>query len=68
LLDVYDGHEICKEIKNAVELKYFPIIIISATETKESIAVGPCKADDFLVKPFEVKDFIQIIKQQLNTS
>lgn len=65
MLDGYDGRKICVEIKNNVMLQKIPLILISATESKESVAKGPCHPDDFIAKPFDVNDFIQRVSRQL---
>lgn len=65
LLDVWmsgeDGRDICKKLKNDAVTKNLPVIMISASrDIKESaLAAG---ADDFLAKPFEMKELLKKIK------
>lgn len=65
LLDIWmsgeDGRDICKKLKNDAVTKNLPVIMISASrDIKESaLAAG---ADDFLAKPFEMKELLKKIK------
>ena len=65
LLDIWmsgeDGRAICKKLKESELTKNIPVIIVSASkDIKESaLAAG---ADDFLAKPFEIKDLLNKIK------
>jgi len=69
LLDLWmegvDGGGICKYLKNHKSTKHIPIIIFSANQDIERIAkkVG---ADDFIPKPFEMKDLLARVKSYIN--
>jgi DNA-binding response OmpR family regulator len=66
LLDIWmsgeDGRNICKKLKADEKLKHIPVIMVSASkDIKESaIAAG---ADDFLAKPFEMKELLEKIRR-----
>lgn len=68
LLDVWmsgeDGREICKKLKGNVKTKNVPIIMISATQdlAESSRKAG---ADDFIAKPFQMKELLSKIKLHL---
>ncbi len=69
LLDVFlssgiDGREICKSLKSNPKTKEIPVIMFSA-QTKMEDAFQICGADDFIAKPFAVKDLIGKIRYQL---
>lgn len=53
------GSEICKELKTINNLP--PILLFSA-DTKEGDAFAVCKADGFIKKPFDIHDFLEVIK------
>lgn len=69
ILDIFlagkDGREICKELRNTVVSKYLCIMMFSASskalEDYESYG-----ADDFLEKPFGIKNLIEKIETLLN--
>lgn len=61
LLSGNDGRTICKNLKNDVNTKNIPIIMISAhPAAKESIK--ECGADDFIPKPFSISTLLEKIK------
>ena len=68
LLDIWlsgaDGKEICKNLKSSEKTKNIPVIIVSANSQTEKIAkkIG---ADDFLLKPFDMKDLKQIVSKHI---
>src|SRR5438067_6893051 len=57
-----DGNTVCKMLKGNDPTKNVPIIIFSANRDIEAIA-RECGADDFLLKPFEIKDLIAMVKK-----
>jgi DNA-binding response OmpR family regulator len=66
LLDIWmsgmDGKEICKHLKSQEVTKHIPIIMISANKDTQKIALE-CGADDFIAKPFQMKNLLQKIAQ-----
>ncbi|MEO6330371.1 MAG: response regulator [Ginsengibacter sp.] len=74
LMDVFlssgiDGRDICRALKANDKTKDIPVIMFSA-QTKMEDVFSSCRADDFIAKPFEVKDLLNKIQfhlsQQLN--
>ena len=57
------GTEVCKELKQSYS--HLPIILFSAHAQKEQ-AIAICQADDFIKKPFDIKDLIGTINSHLN--
>ncbi len=69
LMDVFlssgiDGREICKSLKSNPKTKAIPIIMFSA-QTKMEDVFQICGADDFIEKPFAVKELVGKIKSHL---
>lgn len=70
LLDIWmagiDGRTICRNLKNQKATKHIPIIMVSANKDTEKItkAIG---ADDFLDKPFEMKDLLEKVAKHAGT-
>lgn len=56
------GHVICKRIKSNLRTKHIPVVLVSATRDLEKVAFD-CKADDFLPKPFDLKDLLSLVKR-----
>lgn len=59
-----DGHEITKYLKGNQKLKSIPIVIISALSEGEKMAME-AGADDFLAKPFNIEDLIEVVQKHL---
>ena len=69
LMDVFlssgmDGREICKILKANSQTKDIPVILFSA-QIKMDDGFQNWGADDFISKPFEVKELISKIKSHL---
>lgn len=69
LMDVFlssgiDGREICKTLKSSSQTKDIPVILFSA-QVKMDDVFRHWGADDFISKPFEVKELISKIKYHL---
>ncbi len=64
LLSGKNGMDICKALRQKKETRYIPVIMISAlADAKEKcLAAG---ADEFLSKPFNVKDLVACVKKVL---
>ena len=60
LLDVFlsgvDGLEVCKRLKSSSYTRHIPILIFSGYPRVAETAIYEFGADDFIAKPFEVKD------------
>jgi DNA-binding response OmpR family regulator len=68
LLDVslgtQDGRNICKQIKSDKKTADIAVILFSANLNVEK-SVPECLANSFLAKPFDIKDLIQGINNEL---
>lgn len=55
MMPIMNGHELCKQVKENVETSHIPIILLTALGSKEEILSGlECKADQYIVKPFDL--------------
>lgn len=66
LLDIWlaglDGSAICRQLKIHPKTKHIPIIMVSANKDTRKIALK-CGANNFIAKPFEMDEFIGMIKR-----
>src|SRR5450755_1412291 len=66
LLDIWmsgmDGTEICQHLKSQPRTQHIPIILCSANKDTQKLA-KECGADDFIMKPFEMMDFLNKVKK-----
>lgn len=61
-----DGFELCKTIKNTLQISHIPIILLTARSDEDSHKIGyKLGADAYLTKPFDVDILIGIIKSVL---
>jgi len=57
-----NGQQISKELKANPATSHIPIVIISAVNNIQEIAEAG-KADDFLKKPFDLNEILDIVKK-----
>ena len=70
LLDIMipklDGISVCKKIRYAFNISNIPILMISARDTESDKIVGlEMGADDYITKPFQVREVMARIKANL---
>ena len=66
MLPGMDGTESIKEVRNTEQLKYVPIMLLTAKEKELDKVVGlDCGADDYMVKPFGVLELAARIRSLL---
>lgn len=68
LLDIWmsgtDGTDVCRQLKSSDDTKHLPVIMISASRDIEQYAMD-AGADDFLAKPFEMRDLLEKVRKWL---
>ena len=64
LLSGKDGREIAQELKSEQATQHIPIIITSAHPSAEKTA-RESGADDFLAKPFDIDDLLDMVAKHL---
>ena len=61
-----DGYDVCKEIRNYKEIRNTPIIMLTAkSEEVDKILGLELGADDYITKPFSVRELIARVKAVL---
>lgn len=57
LLDILmpdmDGHDVCRRIRQNPDTAFLPVVLITASGTKDKLRALESGADDFVTKPFE---------------
>jgi len=69
LLDIWmsgvDGRDICRELKENIQTRHIPVLMISASNDIHHSAID-AGADDFMTKPFDMQQLIDKIDSLLN--
>ena len=66
MLPGINGLDVCRKVKNTLELKHIPIILISAKSEELDVVLGlELGADDYVTKPFSPKVLFSRIKAVL---
>jgi PAS domain S-box-containing protein len=61
-----DGYTLCREIKSDKDLKWIPVILVTALSDPHDIIKGlEAGADNFIMKPYAEKYLLKIIQQIL---
>ena len=61
-----DGYDVCKEIRNYKEIRNMPIIMLTAkSEEVDKILGLELGADDYITKPFSVRELLARVKAVL---
>lgn len=69
MLPVMDGFEVCKEIRKDTVIGNTPIIMLTAKGEEIDKIVGlEIGADDYMTKPFSVRELVARVKAQLRRS
>ena len=67
MMPVMSGKEMCYKIKNNLELAYIPIVLLTAQASEDYTIEGYMfGADDYIVKPFNVKLLLTRCRNLLN--
>jgi DNA-binding response OmpR family regulator len=64
LLQGRDGRVICRQLKANERTKHIPVILFSAQVSREH-ALHESLADDFIGKPFDLSELIEVIQKHL---
>ena len=70
LLDItmngMDGIEVLRRVRDAVETKEIPVIMVTAKGASSSILDAQnLGATDYIIKPFELKELLSLIKKYI---
>lgn len=65
-MPVMNGYELCRNIKQDLEISHIPVILLTARIDEESRIFGYKNgADDYLSKPFEIDTLCSVIRSLL---
>ncbi len=60
------GYELCRQIKENIQLSHIPVVLLTAKATVEDQVEGfDCGADAYVTKPFEPQYLLALISSQL---
>lgn len=65
LISGEDGRQLCRMLKTREDTKDIPVIMISAHPNAYH-SIKECGADDFLPKPFDMNEFLNVISKYCN--
>lgn len=61
-----NGYELCRQIKENIQISHIPVILLTAKATVEDQVQGlDCGADAYVTKPFEPQYLLALIQSQL---
>ena len=64
LLSEKDGRVLCRQLKWNALTHHIPVILFSA-HVKREHALSESQADDFLAKPFEMQELLEVVQKHL---
>ena len=66
LLDIVmpgmDGYEVCRRIRENPDTAYLPVVMVTASESREKVRAIEAGADDFVAKPFDQAELLARVK------
>ncbi|HKQ60746.1 MAG TPA: response regulator [Candidatus Polarisedimenticolaceae bacterium] len=67
LMPYRDGYELVRAIRSSQRLERVPVVILSMKDHEEDIVRGFQEgADDYVVKPFNARELLMRVRQQLH--
>lgn len=61
-----NGYELCKQIKENIEISHIPVILLTARDDEQSKLQGyKTGADGYLTKPFEIDVLLELIRNRI---
>ncbi|NIM18399.1 MAG: response regulator [Candidatus Aminicenantes bacterium] len=69
LLPGIDGVELCKAVKDDPETSDIKVILITGVYNEASFRLEMnCRADGFIEKPIDIKEFCRLVNEKMNQS
>jgi DNA-binding response OmpR family regulator len=60
-----DGRVICRSIKENALTSALPVILLSGTHDLAKAMQSPGAPDDYIVKPYDIDNLLEVVKKQL---
>lgn len=61
-----DGFEFCQKVKTTIEISHIPVVLLTARSDEKSRQIGYKNgADDYVVKPFDTENLVDILTRLL---
>ena len=69
LMPIMDGYEVCRILKSDETLKKIPVVLFTAVEDdRVNRALKETGADDFLVKPYEPAQLLDLVSKYVKST
>ena len=69
MLPKINGYKVCRRLKSDERFKEIPIIIVSARTQEKDVVLGlESGADEYVTKPFEMKELVELVRRYLETT
>lgn len=66
MMPVMNGYQLCRSVKEQIEISHIPVILLTAKSDQESQKIGyKLGADSYLSKPFDIDLLLSIVKNTL---
>lgn len=66
MMPAMDGYQLCRNIKEDIEISHIPVILLTAKSDAESQKIGyKLGADAYLSKPFDTELLVSVVETQL---
>jgi len=66
MMPVMNGYQLCKNVKEKIEISHIPVILLTAKSDRESQKIGyKLGADFYLSKPFDIELLLSVARNQL---
>jgi len=67
MMPLMDGHEVLQKLRCHDETAHIPFVFLTARSEKKDIRAGmELGADDYLVKPFEDYELLEVVEHRLS--
>jgi len=66
MMPLMNGYQLCKNVKERIEISHIPVILLTAKSDSESQKIGyKLGADFYLAKPFDIELLLSVVRNQL---
>jgi DNA-binding response OmpR family regulator len=69
MLPKLNGYQVCRLLKQDRRFSRIPVIMVTArTQDRDYVQGKECGADDYLTKPFEFPELLQVVERHLSAA